>query len=371
MRLKCDKYYSFADEVTVNLSNMQENAYSSITAVKDTQYTDNLIITVTFNPTSHVHNWDTANWDSNETHHWHNCLDADCPLKNPEGMNGYAEHVDADHDDLCDVCGYDMYVPPVNIPDTYDIDLIVGEGGEAKTNLSNASAGTTITVTATPDNGYELAYITVDGERISGTSFTMPEHDVTVRVYFTNGGFPFTDVAPGAWYYDAVSYVYANGLMDGTSATTFEPNANMTRAMLVTILWRMEGEPVVNYFMPFADVDGGAWYAEAVRWASSEGIVEGVSDTEFAPNEAVTREQFAAILYRYAQYDGMDAVTLEENLGGFTDADSISEYAVPALNWAVGEGIITGTTATTLEPQGTATRAQAAAMLMRFAENLK
>ena len=369
--LKHDTYYSFADNLKVTLYNMQESAYSSITVEKGQDFVDNLIITVKFNPTSHIHNWDTVNWDSNETHHWHNCLDADCPLKNPEGMNGYAEHVDADHDDLCDVCGYDMYVPPVNIPDTYDIELIVGEGGEAKTNLSNASAGTTITVTATPDNGYELAYITVDGERISGTSFTMPEHDVTVRVYFTNGGFPFTDVAPGAWYYDAVSYVYANGLMDGTSATTFEPNANMTRAMLVTILWRMEGEPVVNYFMPFADVDGGAWYAEAVRWASSEGIVEGVSDTEFAPNEAVTREQFAAILYRYAQYDGMDAVTLEENLGGFTDADSISEYAVPALNWAVGEGIITGTTATTLEPQGTATRAQAAAMLMRFAENLK
>ena len=366
MRLKCDKYYSFADEVTVNLSNMQENAYSSISAVKDTQYTDNLIITVTFNPTSHVHNWDTANWDSNETHHWHNCLDADCPLKNPEGMDGYAEHVDADHDNLCDVCGYDMYVPPVNIPDTYDIDLIVGEGGEAKTNLSNASAGTTITVTATPDNGYELAYITVDGERISGTSFTMPEHDVTVRVYFTNGGFPFTDVAPGAWYYDAVSYVYANGLMDGTSATTFEPNGTMTRAMLVTILWRMEGEPVVNYLMPFTDVDGGAWYAEAVRWASSEGIVEGVSDTSFAPNAEITREQLAAILWRYAGEPATAA-----NLAGYADGASVSAYAVDAMRWCVEHGIITGTTAATLEPQGTATRAQAAAMLMRFAENLK
>lgn len=366
MRLKCDKYYSFADEVTVNLSNMQENAYSSITAVKDTQYTDNLIITVTFNPTSHVHNWDTANWDSNETHHWHNCLDADCPLKNPEGMNGYAEHVDADHDDLCDVCGYDMYVPPVNIPDTYDIDLIVGEGGEAKTNLSNASAGTTITITATPDNGYELAYITVDGERIDGTTFKMPDHDVTVRVYFTNGGFPFTDVAPGAWYYDAVSYVYANGLMDGTSATTFEPNATLTRAMLVTILWRMEGEPVVNYLMPFTDVDGVAWYAEAVRWASSEGIVEGVSDTSFVPNAEITREQLAAILYRYAGEPATAA-----NLAGYADGASVSAYAVDAMRWCVEHGIITGTTATTLEPQGTATRAQAAAMLMRFAENLK
>ena len=366
MCLKCDEHYSFADEVTVRLFNMQESAYSSITVEEDPSFDDRLIITVTFNPTSHIHNWDTANWDSNETHHWHNCLDADCPLKNPEGMDGYAEHVDADHDDLCDVCGYDMYVPPVNIPDTYDIELIVGEGGKAKTNLSNASAGTTITVTATPDNGYELAYITVDGKRIDGTTFKMPDHDVTVRVYFTNGGFPFTDVASGAWYYDAVSYVYANGLMDGTSATTFEPNANMTRAMLVTILWRMEGEPVVNYIMPFTDVDGGAWYAEAVRWASSEGIVEGVSDTSFAPNAEITREQLAAILWRYAGEPATAA-----NLAGYADGASVSAYAVDAMRWCVEHGIITGTTAATLEPQGTATRAQAAAMLMRFAENLK
>ena len=363
--LQHDAYYSFADNLKVTLYNMQESAYSSITVEKDQDFVDNLIITVTFNPTSHIHNWDTANWDSNETHHWHNCLDADCPLKNPEGMNGYAEHVDADHDDLCDVCGYDMYVPPVNIPDTYDIELIVGEGGEAKTNLSNASAGTTITVTATPDNGYELAYITVDGERISGTSFKMPGHDVTVRVYFTNGAatLPFTDVNTGDWFFDYVAYVYANGLMDGTSATTFEPNGTMTRAMLVTILWRMEGEPVVNYLMPFTDVDGGAWYAEAVRWASSEGIVEGVSDTSFAPNAEITREQLAAILWRYAGEPATAA-----NLAGYADGASVSAYAVDAMRWCVEHMIITGVTDTTLEPQGTATRAQCATMLMRFAE---
>ena len=366
--LKHDTYYSFADNLKVTLYNMQESAYSSITVEKGQDFVDNLIITVTFNPTSHVHNWDTANWSNNATHHWHNCLDANCPLKNPEGMDGYTEHVDADHDDLCDVCGYDMYVPPVNIPDTYDIELIVGEGGEAKTNLSNASAGTTITVTATPDNGYELAYITVDGERISGTSFKMPGHDVTVRVYFTNGAatLPFTDVNTGDWFFDYVAYVYANGLMDGTSATTFEPNGTMTRAMLVTILWRMEGEPVVNYLMPFTDVDGGAWYAEAVRWAASEGIVTGVSDTSFAPNAEITREQLAAILHRYAGEPATAA-----NLAGYADGASVSAYAVDAMRWCVEHGIITGTTAATLEPQGTATRAQAAAMLMRFAENLK
>ncbi len=250
----------------------------------------------------------------------------------------------------------------VNIPDTYDIELIVSEGGEAKTSLTNASAGSTITVTVTPDEGYELDYITVDGERISGTSFKMPAHDVTVRVYFTNG-FPFTDVAPGAWYYDAVSYVYANGLMDGTSATTFAPDANMTRAMLVTILWRMEGDPVVNYLLPFTDVPDDAWYTEAVRWAASEGIVTGVSDTSFAPDAEITREQLAAILYRYAGEPATAA-----NLAGYADGASVSAYAVDAMSWCVEHGIITGTTATTLEPQGTATRAQAAAMLMRFAE---
>lgn len=251
----------------------------------------------------------------------------------------------------------------VNVPETYGIELIVGEGGEAKTSLSNASAGTKITVTATPDEGYELAYITVDGERISGASFTMPNHDVTVRVYFTGGALPFEDTPEGAWYYDAVSYVYANGLMDGVSATQFAPDANMTRAMLVTILWRMEGEPVVNYLLPFTDVDGGAWYAEAVRWAASEGIVTGVSAIEFAPNAEITREQLAAILHRYAGEPATAA-----NLDAFTDAASVSAYAVDAMSWCVEQGIITGTTATTLDPQGTATRAQCAAMLMRFME---
>ena len=173
----------------------------------------------------------------------------------------------------------------------------------------------------------------------------------------------FADVAEGAWYYDAVSYVYANGLMDGVSASEFAPDTTLTRAMLVTILWRMEGEPVVNYLMPFTDVDGGAWYAEAVRWAASEGIVTGVSDTSFAPNAEITREQLAAILHRYAGEPATAA-----NLAGYADGASVSAYAVDAMSWCVEHDIITGTTATTLEPQGTATRAQAAAMLMRFAD---
>ena len=237
---------------------------------------------------------------------------------------------------------------PVNIPDTHEIELIAGEGGEAKTNFSNAGAGTKITVAATPDAGYELAYITVDGERISGVSFTMPAHDVTVRVYFSGGALPFADVTEGAWYADAVSYVCANGLMDGVSASEFAPDANMTRAMVWTILARIDGETIT----------GTSWAEAARAWATESGVSDGTD-----PNGLVTREQLAAMLYRYA---GEPAVS--GSLSAYTDADSVSEWATDAMLWATQNGIITGTTAATLAPQGAATRAQCAAMLMRFAE---
>ena len=243
-----------------------------------------------------------------------------------------------------------------NIPDTYDIDLIVSEGGEAKTNLTNASAGSTITVTVTPDEGYELDYITVDGERIDGTTFTMPAHDVTVRVYFTDGSVDmlFVDVNSGDWFYDYVAYVYANGLMDGTSTTTFEPNANMTRAMVWAILARVDGETVT----------GTNWIETARTWA----MANGVSDGENA-NGYVTREQLATMLWRYAVAQGYDVSIGEStNILSYADFASISEYAIPAMQWACGSGTVTGVTDSTLAPQGTATRAQCAAMLMRFVE---
>ena len=239
-----------------------------------------------------------------------------------------------------------------NIPDTYDIELIVGEGGEARTSLGNASAGTSITVTATPDAGYELAYITVDGERIDGTTFKMPAHDVTVRVHFTDGStLPFTDVADGAWFYDYVAYVYANGLMDGTSGTAFEPNANMTRAMVWAILARIDGETVT----------GANWVETAREWAMANGVSDGTDADGY-----VTREQLATMLWRYAGEPASDY-----SLSAFTDADSVSGCAANAMAWAVEHGIISGVTDTTLVPQGTATRAQCAAMLMRFVENVK
>ena len=252
---------------------------------------------------------------------------------------------------------------PALVPDPNPITITQPANGTVSTNLSNSSAGATITVTATPNSGYELAYITVNGEKIEGNTFTMPDEAVTVSAVFVPATGGFADVVPGAWYYDAVNYVMANGLMDGVSATQFAPDANMTRAMLVTILWRVEGEPVVNYLLPFTDVPGDTWYTEAVRWAASEGIVTGVSDTSFAPNAEITREQLAAILWRYA--GGPEA---DGGLAAYSDAAQVSAYAVNAMSWCVEQGIITGTTETTLAPQGTATRAQAAAMLMRFME---
>lgn len=181
---------------------------------------------------------------------------------------------------------------------------------------------------------------------------------------------PFADVDELDWFYDAVVYVYNEGMMDGISATQFAPNSNLTRGMVVTMLYRLEGEPRVTGSSGFDDVASGAWYADAVTWAAENGIVNGVSDTEFAPNVNITREQLAAILYRYAEYNDYD-VSGRDDLSEFTDRSSISSYALDAMRWAVDEGLITGITNTTIEPQGTATRAQAATMFMRFMSTVK
>ena len=158
--------------------------------------------------------------------------------------------------------------------------------------------------------------------------------------------------------------------MNGVSEDQFAPNNTLTRAMLVTVLYRNAGEPAVNKSIPFADVDMGSWYANAVVWAKQNGIVNGVNETDFAPDANITREQIATIMFRYAQFKGMDALTLEENLH-FEDSNEISEYAVSAMNWAVGTGLMKGKSDTTLNPLDNATRAEIAAILQRFIENNK
>lgn len=175
----------------------------------------------------------------------------------------------------------------------------------------------------------------------------------------------FSDVNENLWYHSGLDYVLEKGLMNGVTDTTFAPNNNLTRAMIVTVLYRLEGEPATNRSIPFADVDMGAYYASAVSWAKQNNIVNGVTEIDFAPNNNITREQIASIIFRYAQYKGMDAVTLEDNLH-FADSNEISEYAVTAMNWAVGTGIMAGKTETTINPKDKATRAEFATVLQRY-----
>ncbi len=255
-------------------------------------------------------------------------------------------------------------------------------GGELKLSRRYAEKGETVTLTAVPDEGYELDTLTVTdskGKEIDLThkggneyTFKMPAGRVEIEVSFREieVELPFTDVPEGAWYADAAAYVYEHGLMAGTSATTFAPDATTSRSMIATILWRMAGSPVVNYAMDYTDVAQGQWYSEAIRWAASEGIVGGYGNGLFGTNDPITREQFAVMLYRFAQEQGYD-VSIGENTNilSYTDVADLSEYAISAMQWAVGAGIINGTgDGSTLSPQGQATRAQAAVMLMRFCE---
>ena len=182
-------------------------------------------------------------------------------------------------------------------------------------------------------------------------------------------GLPFGDVKSADWFYNDVKYVYEKGMMAGTAADVFAPNATTTRAMIVTILYRLEGSPAVTGTSAFVDVPAGQWYTDAVNWAAANQIVKGTSATTFAPNDSITREQMAAILYRYAQYKGYD-VTKKADLSGYSDNSQVSAYAKDALAWANAAKLINGVTNTTLAPQGNATRAQVSAILHRFCDGV-
>ena len=267
-------------------------------------------------------------------------------------------------------------------PTTYAVTAPDVENGTVRVSPSRASRGTTVTITVTPDEGYELESLTVLDSRDNEIAltdkgdgkytFTMPSGKVTVEASFAEIApepLPFGDVDDGDWFADAVRFVYENGMMNGVSETDFAPHATTSRSMIVTILYRLEGEPVVDYAMDFTDVAGDAYYAEAVRWAASEGIVGGYGGGLFGAEDAVAREQLAVILYRYAVYKGYDVSIGEDtNILSYADFADLSEYAIPAMQWACGAGIVNGTSESTLAPQGEATRAQVAAMLMRFVE---
>ena len=262
---------------------------------------------------------------------------------------------------------------------TIDVEVQAGAGAPS---VDEASAGTRITVTVKPDAGYELDELTVTDAKNkdlkvtkrSETTYTfhMADSKVTVEASFTKDGTVqkpdtrFDDVAKSAWYYKAVEYVAENGIMSGVSAREFAPNAGFSRAMLAQTLYAMSGKPTVKVEGTFADVAANAWYTDAVNWAAEKGYVSGVGDGKFAPDASITREQMALILYRYAGSPDASGMVLRE----FADGDSVSAYAVDAIRWAVHEGLISGMENNTLAPQGTATRAQVAQILMNFHQKL-
>lgn len=249
--------------------------------------------------------------------------------------------------------------------------LKVGKNGTVEPKLTFQHIGKSVTFTFKPDTGYKVKDVKVNGKSVGAVkTHTIDKLTVSTRieVEFTGGKLPFTDVHETDWFYNDVLFVYEEGLFAGTSDTTFSPNAAMTRAMLVTVLYRLEGEPAVSGRSGFSDVTFNSYYEDAVTWAADNGIVNGTSITTFSPNANVTREQMAAILYRYAQYKKYNTAA-SSSLNGFTDQASVSGYATASLEWAVAEKLVNGS-AGKLMPTGNATRAQVAAILHRFVENV-
>lgn len=274
--------------------------------------------------------------------------------------------------------------PPVTLPEPESPTLEIAETAHGAVVVSTAQPdyGEVVTIVPQPESGYVVEAVTVtdaDGEALAVAAledgsyqFTQPRGTVTINVTFAKKPvepLPFVDVAAEEWYGDAVAAVYARGLMTGTAEDTFAPELVATRGMVVSILHRLAGSPMVNAEV-FEDVAADDWYGQAVAWAASEGIASGTSAETFSPNAAVTREQLAALLCNFAAQQGVDT-TARSDLSNFDDAATVSDWAQDAVSWAHAEGLLAGTSATTLSPQGEATRAQLAAMLVRFSNYLE
>ncbi len=240
-----------------------------------------------------------------------------------------------------------------------------------------AKYGQIVYITAVPDYGCTLSSLSVrtatgdsvhvyNAQKADTYYFYMPDQYVSVSAVFTGKytSVPFNDVSYGDWYYNAVQFVYSRGIMDGVDYYKFAPNGTITRGMIVTMLWRMAGEPFEMPVTSFTDVEIGRYYTTAVAWACRNGIADGMGESTFGPNDAITREELVTLLYRYAQYFGHSCIGT--SIEGFADAGSVSSYAYNAMCWAYKAGVVTGTTGSRLNPQGTASRAEAAQMIMSF-----
>lgn len=264
----------------------------------------------------------------------------------------------------------------------YQVTVDSGKNGKVTVSPSRADKGDTVIVTVKPNDGYQLDKLTVtdkNGNTVKLTSkgsnkytFTMPASKVTVEASFAKTSSPvdsFLDVRTGAWYYDAVKYAVENGLMSGTGTYTFEPNTTLSRGMIAQMLYALEGKPSISSANNFTDVSSSDWYDKAASWAQSKGIITGYEDGRFGPNDPLTREQLALILYNYAKSEGHSTST-KADLSKFADGTSTSPWAQQAMSWAVGEGLLSGRGVNMLYPTGTATRAEVAQIMMNFCENV-
>lgn len=267
-------------------------------------------------------------------------------------------------------------------PEAPTLEIAEMAHGAVVVSTAHPDYGEVVTIVPQPESGHVVEAVTVtdaDGEALVVTAledgtyqFTQPRGMVTISVTFAKKPvepLPFVDVAAEEWYGEAVAAVYARGLMTGTAEDTFAPELAATRGMIVSILHRLAGSPTVNAEV-FEDVAADDWYGQAVAWAANEGIASGTSAETFSPNAAVTREQLAALLCNFAAQQGMDT-TVRSDFSSFDDAATVSDWAQDAVSWAHAEGLLAGTSATALSPQGEATRAQLAAMLVRFSDYLE
>ncbi len=273
-------------------------------------------------------------------------------------------------------------VPPVAydsaVYNYYSVTPSASEGGSiSPSDKQLVREGTDKTFTITPDSGYEIAYIMLDGKKID-TSNTVTltnvkaEHSLYVAFKETGSGVikyknPFTDVKSTDWFYEAAMYAYSKGLIKGISATTFEPNTATSRAMILAILYQMENKPAVEGNVELSAAITGKWYSNAIMWAAQNGIIKGYGNGEFGPDDKITREQIVTVLYQYAVYKGYKTAALAD-LSGYTDSSSVSEWARAAMQWAVAEGLINGIGNSSLAPGGTATRAEITVLIYRFIE---
>ena len=256
----------------------------------------------------------------------------------------------------------------------YTITVKQADGGVISPSTVNVKKNDSQTFTIKANEGYVIADVLVDGKSVGAvSSYTFEKvtakHTVSAVFEKAEGKLPFTDVKDGAWYHDAVEYVYEKGLMAGTGDELFTPNGTLSRGMIVQILYSLEGRPEVKADRAFDDVKAGAWYADAVNWAASVGMVSGYGNGKFGPDDSITREQLAAILRQYAALKGCETKA-SGKLDSFADADQVSGWAVEAVQWAVGNSLMSGKNGGMLDPKGTATRAETAVILMQFCENV-